>query len=361
MPPARRRRGAPLLAVLALAAPGRAQEKPHRLPGIETSRVVLEARVADPRGQPLLGLGPLDFRLEVDGRRVPVESVVWVTEGASSSSRGPSVGSGPKGSAGAETADPSAHGGAGAPRDDGAGRLLVLLFQKDFEGSRLRGLLRALGQAKELLSPLTPRDRVAVLTYDSHLRLHLDLTADLAAVRRTLDESVLLRWPGPAEAGPPPSLAAHLDRTEARDAASPEQALLALGRALAALPGAKTVLLFGYGLGQLRGGTVVLDRDYDAARRALEEARAAVFCLDVTQAAWHSLEAGLREVAEDTGGQYFKVHENAGSALRRVAAALSGHYVLAFERPEGRRGEHRVRLALDRRRGTVLTRSRYVD
>ena len=55
------------------------------------------------------------------------------------------------------------------------------------------------------------------------------------------------------------------------------------------------------------------------------------------------------------------MHENAGAALSRVAAALAGHYVLTFERPEGRRGEHRVRLSLARRRGTVLTRTRYVD
>ena len=345
------RRCAPVLVSAALAATGTAQEAPHRLPGVETSRVVLEARVTDARGRPLPGLTPRDFRLEVDGREVPVESAVWVDERGDKRNRpssGPSRGSGPSGSALPGGADPE-------------GARLVLLFQKDFEGSRLRGLLRAIGQAKELLAPLTARDRVAVLTFDSHLRLHLDFTADVAAVGRTLDQSVLLRWPGRVEPSDPPSLAAHLDRAEAREAASPEQALLALGRGLRAIPGTKTVLLFGYGLGELRGGTVVLDHDYGKARSALEEARAAVFCLDVTQAAWHSLEVGLQQVAEDTGGQYFKVHENAGAALSRVAAALSGHYVLAFGRPEGRRGEHRVRIALDGRRGTVLTRSRYVD
>jgi VWFA-related protein len=244
---------------------------------------------------------------------------------------------------------------------DPEGAHIVLLFQKDFEGSRLRGLLRAIGQAKQLVAPLTPRDRVAVLTFDSHLRLHLDFTADVAAVGRILDESVLLRRPDLLEPSEAPSLAAQLDGAEAREASSPEQALLALGRALRHIPGTKTLLLFGYGLGDLHRGTVVLDDDYGKARAALEEARTAVFCLDVTQADWHTLELGLRRVAEDTGGQYFKVHENAGAALSRVAAALSGHYVLAFERPEGRRGEHRVRLALDGRRGTVLTRSRYVD
>jgi hypothetical protein len=122
------------------------------------------------------------------------------------------------------------------------------------------------------------------------------------------------------------------------------------------------VLFFGWGLGRLSGGTFVLENDYDEARAALDEAHAAVFCLDVTDASWHSLENGLRQVAEDTGGDYYKVYENPGAALTRVAAALAGHYVLAFERPQSRRrGEHRIHLALAGRRGTVLTRTRYVD
>jgi len=326
---------------LLLVAAARGQEPPHVLPGVETSRVVLEARVTDAGGRPLPDLGPTDFRLEVDGRSAPLESAMWVADS-------PAVARVPSTTVStAAIASP--------------GRLVVLLFQKDFEGSRLRGLLRAVRQAKDLVAPFSPRDRAAVLTYDSHLRLHLDFTADFDAVRRILDESVLLRWPGPVQPGEPPSLAAYLDRGDARAAASPEQALLALGRALLPIAGAKTVLFFGYGLGELRGGTFVLHHDYDAARAALDRARAAVFCLDVTEADWHSLEVGLQRVAEDTGGQYFKVHENAGAALARVAAALAGHYVLAFERPGGRRGEHRVRLRLAARRGSVLTRTRYVD
>jgi VWFA-related protein len=333
--------GAALGLLLAAVGAGREQEPPYVLPRVEASRVVLEARVTDSRGRPLPGLGPADFRLEVDGRPTPVESAAWVAESPSLARGLPSPG------APAVTTSP--------------GRLVVLLFQKDFETSRLRGLLRSIRQAKDLVAPFSPRDRVAVLSYDSHLRLHLDFTADFDAVRRVLDESVLLRWPGPIAAGEPPSLAAHLDREEARKAAAPEQALLALGRALRPIPGAKTVLFFGWGLGELRGGTFVRHYSYDEARAALDAARAAVFCLDVTDAAWHSLEVGLQQVAEDTGGEYFKVYENPGPALAKVAAALSGHYVVAFERPLDRRGEHRLRLALVGRRGTVLTRTRYVD
>ena len=184
------RRSAPVLFAAALATRGAAPEPPHRLPGVETSRVVLEARVTDTRARSLPGLRPSDFRLEVDGRKVPVESAVWIEEGGDGADR-PSPGL----SRGTEPSESALPGRA----DSSGARLLVLLFQKDFEGSRLRGLLRAIGQAKELLAPLTPRDRVAVLTFDSHLRLHLDFTPDLEAVTRILDESVLQRWPGRVE------------------------------------------------------------------------------------------------------------------------------------------------------------------
>jgi VWFA-related protein len=320
------------------AVPASPQEPAPRVPGVSTSRVLIEARVLDGSGRALLGLTPEDFRLEVDGRATPLESAVWIADAPEALAERPA---------------------ADAPLRS-EGRLVVLLFQKDFAASRLRGLLGGLGQARDLVAPLGPRDRVAVLTFDSHLRLHLDFTADRDAVHRAIGES-LLRWPTPLPPGPSPSLAAHLDPASALAAASPEQALLALAEALSPLPGTKAVLLFGWGLGRLIGGGVVLDADYGRARQALDRARATVFCLDVTDADWHSLETGLRQVAVDTGGQYFKVHESAAATLRHVGAALAGHYLLAFEPPAGPRGEHRVRLSLARRGGTVLARGAYAD
>jgi hypothetical protein len=132
--------GAALGLLLAVAAA--AQEPPHVLPGV----------------------GPSHFRLEVDGGSASLESAVSVAES-------PTV---------ARTLATTPL----ATTVASPGRLVVLLFQKSFEGSHLRGLLRAVPQAKELVAPFLPRDRAAVLTYDSHLRLHLDLTTDFDAVRR---------------------------------------------------------------------------------------------------------------------------------------------------------------------------------
>src|SRR5512144_358902 len=109
--------------LLTMQSAGQEQEPPHVLPRVETSRVVLEARVTDGHGRPMPALEPADFRLQVDGHATPLESAVWVPESPTVARALPS---------------------AGAPVvAASAGRLVVLLFQKDFEGSRLRGLLQA--------------------------------------------------------------------------------------------------------------------------------------------------------------------------------------------------------------------------
>ena len=71
------------------------------------------------------------------------------------------------------------------------------------------------------------------------------------------------------------------------------------GRLAAKVAGSKAVVLFGYGLGRGDGGRVSLGRDYQLARARLLAARATVFSLDVTDADWHTLEFGLREVGAD--------------------------------------------------------------
>jgi VWFA-related protein len=330
------------MAALCLAAAA-ADQQPPMLDRVEVSRVVIDARIVDGRGRVIPSLSRDEVRLEVDGRPVRLESLDWIDE----------------------TGKPSAQAMAPRPRlaaDVAApGRLVVFLFQKDFQGGRMKGLIRMKDRAADLVDSLGSRDHVAVLVYDSHLRLHADFTTDRSVLRRAILHSVVQEWPKPMEAGPFPSLAALLDGQAARDAATPEAALLVLGRALQPLPGTKSVVLFGWGLGRLVDGTVQMESDYGAAQRALAEARATVFSLDITDADSHSLEVGLEQVAEDTGGFYMKTHVNPGAAMSRLTEALAGYYVLTFERPPGRRGSHHVSVGLLARKGTVLTRNAYVD
>jgi VWFA-related protein len=324
-------------------------QEPHELRGVEVSRVVLEARALDGGGRAIPGLRPRDFEVKVDGRTVPLDAAVWVPDGMDQSVA-PSPSELP----------PEIMAGSGEPGEI-PGRLIVLLFQKDHRGSRLHGLLRMITHSAQLLDQFGPRDRVAVLVFDGQLRLHLDFTGHRGRLERALSHSVVNAWPEPLPPGPPPSLAAEMKPYQIRLASTPEKALLLLAETLEAWPGVKLLLIFGWGVGQTVGGVVTLSADYDRAREVLNRSRTSVFSIDIVDADYHTLESTLEKVSTDTGGLYVRTVHHPGAALARLAEALSGHYVLSFERPEGPRGEHHVAVGLAGRKGSVLTRSTYVD
>jgi hypothetical protein len=114
-------------------------------------------------------------------------------------------------------------------------------------------------------------------------------------------------------------------------------------------------------MGRLEGGAVRMAPQYDAARRALAAARVVVFSLDVAEADYHTLEVGLQQVADDTGGFYAKTHLFPSLAISKLERALAGYYTIAFEKPPLPPGSHTVKVELTRRKGTVLTTGSYVD
>lgn len=305
---------------------------------VEVERLVVEARAVSGAGDAILGLGPADFRVEVNGERVDVESAFWVAEEPQLAEAEPIV----------VTPDPPLRG-----------RSIVFLFQKSMESSRVGGFLEMRREAASLLERLHPDDRVAVLSFDSRLRMWQDFTTDRARLAAALDRLLAggpERWSASLDGI---SLSDHLDRQEAREAAGIEKALTLIGEALAPLPGAKSLAFFGWGFGRFTAGRVEMEPDYEEAREALKKARVAVFCLDVTRADYHSLEEGLREVAEDTGGFYARTHLFRGQAMRRLEGALAGYYVLSFRRPEGARAPFDLAIELAGRSGEVLVRETY--
>jgi VWFA-related protein len=303
-----------------VAAAGQDQQRPPRYAeSVTVSRVLIDARVVDPRGEPIRNLNADHFKVRIDGKPARVESALWVGEGGKSDTAPLPAAPAGQGFAGLSEAEVS------------RARLIVLLFQKDFEESRIVGLMRMLIGMRSFLDSLGPDDRVAVLSFDSRLRIWLDFTRDMDKVRDTLQNGILFKQPPSVELVPPPSLMSKLDAVRASRAVSMEEALAVLGRALELLPGSKSVVLVGHGFGRLMGRAVYLENSYGEARRALQSARAAVFCLDVTDADRHTLDAGLQMTAEDTGGFFVRTHQFSEQAISRLAGALSGYYVLFVE------------------------------
>lgn len=331
------------LALLGLvAAQVAAQQKPDRyIERVEVARVLIDARVLDDRGAPIRNLQVDDFAVEIGGKAARLESVEWV---AGAPAEEP-----PLESASLDIASERHHG-----------RLIVFVFQKSLERSRIVGFMRMLIEARGMLDALTPQDRVAVLSFDSHLQVWLDFTNDFDRVRQVFRRGILFERGAAVQESVGPSLVRALDSRTAKRTYSIEKALRRIGEALEDLPGAKSVVLVGHGFGRLGLSGVTMDNEYSAMRDALQRARASVFSLDVTQADYHSLEAGLQLVATDTGGFFARTHIFTDRAMEMLVGALAGHYVLFVEQPPLKRGVHQINVELTRRKGQVFANRTYV-
>lgn len=335
-----------LVAVLLLAGPAAAQE-PSRKGSITAKagveKVLVDVHVLGPGGRTLHGLTPADFLLQVGGEEVPVEDVEFVPADRS------------------ELPPPPA----GASVEPGTpefpdGRLIVLFFQADFGRHRVKGQMRMANEMVRFLDRLLPTDRVAVVSYDSHLKLRLDFTDDRKAIHRALFDTLKIGGaPDPAPSSPFPSLGAHFDVKEARDAANVERGLYVVAKALEKIPGGKSMFFLGWGLHVNRAPA---DWRWHAfAVDALQGARVNVFTLDVSDADWHTLEGTLKQLAGLTGGTYAKTHVFSSQALDLAFRAIEGRYVVVFSRPDRPPGRHAIELTLRTKKGRVLARPFYDD
>src|SRR6185295_1020989 len=275
---------------------------------ISVSLVTIVVRVVDTWGRPILGLKPEDFRVRVGNGEIPVTAVDWITSGEGEESF-PENWERPSPAPVSSDEEP-------APPVPGRGRLVVFFVQADLNPTRISGQLRMRPYTRELLGTLHPGDQAAIVSFDSHLKLWQDFTQDREATHAALAKAMLYSTEEEVAPAAPFSLAKNFDFAAARRAASPERALELTARALETLPGEKTVVFLGWGLGRFDANGVHMTPDYKPAVRALGAAHASVFVLDVTSADYHSLEVGLESVAEATGGLYFKTFRLPGLATR---------------------------------------------
>jgi len=319
---------------------------------ITVERILVDARVTDSHGEPIVGLKPADFRVRIDGLPAEVEAADWIPETAAA-----------RALAQVDAPQPEINTSMDVPAP--RGRLFVFFFQTDFarERSRVSGQMDILQRIDSFLDMLEPEDRVAVLSFDSHLKFRLDFSDDKHRIAAAMKDALMIDEPNEPPIVPMPALRSYLDPAAMKQVSSPEAALLMLGNAMLNIPGPKNLILFGWGLGRLSGGQIWMPPVYAVARRALEQARVSVFSLDFTQADYHSLEAGLGQVSEDTGGFYAKTFHFPAQAIDRLTHTLEGHYELEVRRPAGlkTRGVHAITVSVDRRGAEVMARTSYID
>ena len=358
------------LATLALmvgvgaSAPGHVDSQPLATPTadgstffgeVEVRRITVEVRVIGRDGEPVLDLLPADFEVSVDGVPTAPESADWISWRHEEQSLKPSetrrqTESAPTAVAATPFARPP--------------RLVVLFFQLDlgFASERIGGLMRMAQRAARFVAELNRDDLVAVVSFESHLDLRLDLTSDRDRILHAAKVTSIFGRSEDPSTPDVPSLEAHLDRHKCLDAAKPETALRLVAEALEPLQGDKAIVLFGWGLGRLQGRRVVMPHDYGEARTVLTRAHIPVYSIDVTEADFHTLEVGLERAAADTGGFYAKTYRHDAGAMRRLEAAMSGHYVLTFSSPVPERGWHSLLVEVAGIKGArVYAKNSFVD
>ena len=329
-----------------------ALQQPKLQEQITVERVIVDARVTDSTGNPLTGLKPSDFRVKIDGKPAVVESADWIADTAAQREVDETI-------AQSTTTAPA------PPPQPPPGRLLVFFFQTDFarNNARVLGQMKLLQLEEEWLDWLEPADRVAVLSFDSHLKFRLDFTNSKHDIANAMEQSLLISDPPWPQKVPMPSLASRLKPEELQKAGSPERALIEISNALINIPGPKSLILFGWGMGRFSRDGVKMAPNYWIARQALEMARVSVFSIDFTEADFHSLAAGLEKVAGDTGGFYASTHNFPHLAAQRLRNTLAGHYELEVRKPQTSfRGTHLIEVdVVGHRNAYVLARATYVD
>lgn len=341
-----------------------------------TALVSLDVSVVDDHGRPVTDLGPPDFEVMVDGRARPAVVAEYRARGAPAE----------------EPAERYTSNAEAAAR-----RVLVIVVDQGNIGTGGgRSVLKA---ADRLLSRLTPADRVALLTLPPGSGPQVDLTGDIPKIRRALDNVVgQARFAarrvafgealagGVSEGGLEDAVnrecrglrgfqrrscsnevrqdAAGLAASIREQAALARQSLHGLADRLRAVAGPKTLVLVSTGLSDENAS------ELNALANALSSARIRLFVLlldpgstDASVGRLYLSEgadrqlyaAGLEKLAGLSQGTVIRIGASAEAAFERIAAEVSGDYLVGFQPDEAERDgrQHDVRVQVRRPGVTV--------
>lgn len=323
------------------AAPTPAQEPAAQFgEEVEVSEALLDVLVTDREGNVVLGLGPRDFRIAVDGRPAEVTSATFYSN--------------------RRFLDETTAAALGVDPVTVNDRRLFVLFLEDqgvagaaTPGLRLRQLDAVQTLGEWLRRELLPSDLAAVVSFDSALRFHQDFTNDLDALLGAVEragrgEEGIGTWPSRREdaSDDSPSLASGLPEGEQLLRETPDmyRALTVVGRALAPIRGRKNLVLLTSGFGELAttGGFRHDSRRRDLMIETLNGANAAVYAIDLMPAqVRHSLQGSLTDLATSTGGESFLEVLRFGVPLERIARETNGYYLVSVRTEPGSGGGYR--------------------
>ncbi|REJ86290.1 MAG: VWA domain-containing protein [Acidobacteria bacterium] len=287
--------------------------------------VLLDVLVTDRQGNVVTGLGPEDFVVTERGQQREVTSASFYG--------GPEL---------------AATGQGGEVRTD---RYFILFFhdQKQAAPFLTAAQLDAGRWTKRWIEEeMLPNDQVAVMGYDTRLKVYLDFTRDRdeiveAVTNASLGRKEPDRWTSRSEPefdGDSPSILVNMPtgKTLARQTRKLQEALELIGQAAEGIVGRKNLLLFSVGYGDVdtQFGLWTPDpRYYPDMMESLNTGNVAVYAIDTMgsergRPAFATINDSLSSIANDTGGHYYSTFVNPISPLRQIAEENRGYYLLSY-------------------------------
>jgi len=349
------RRNICLIALLALALPGFAQEQQPLREQIEVNAVLLDVIVTDPKGNQILGLTKDDFVVKENGVVQEVETVDYFTN--------------------RQLLDARESNAPFQVERTNENRYFIVFFDKPDGGLLIDQLTHARNAARDFVdNRMKETDLVAIVGHDVRLKVYSDFTNDKAVLRKALNESTRFGkglTTAPAVDGP--SILRNVDRKQMSDhTGTVYQALDVLAEAVRPVRARKNLILFSPGIAdineEIRNG-MILDRSrhLDPALGSLNASNVTVYGVQLqrqsdqavnTTSAYHQR---LSEISSSTGGEYFQYSASFTPALEKVEEKNAGYYLLTYRsgKPRGEKGFQKVNVSVKSPELRVTARSGY--
>lgn len=310
------------VSLLALTLPIFAQQQPSLDERIDVNVVLLDAIVTDSKGNQILGLSKDDFVVKENGVELPVESLDYFTNRRLLDQR-----------------EESAPFKVERVREE---RYFIVFFDKPVDLGVFADQINLARRAMSnfVRNELKEGDRVAIVGHDVRLKVYSDFTNDVKKLDRALvDASRFSRGLNkPANDGEAASILRNIDsETMMRKTGTVYQALDVLADAVRPIRARKNLLLFSPGIvamtEDVRQGMIFnRSRHFDPALESLNAANVTVYPLQLQREVtldpvYHQR---LEEIAQSTGGQYFRFNTNFETAIDRIDDINAGYYLLSY-------------------------------
>ncbi|HEX2123228.1 MAG TPA: VWA domain-containing protein [Thermoanaerobaculia bacterium] len=345
------RRFAIVFAMLVLALPSFAQQQQPFQERVDVNVVLLDVIVTDAKGNQILGLSKDDFIVKENGVEQPVETIDYFTNRQLLDAR-----------------ESNAPFKVENVREE---RYFIFFFDKptDNQAALFDQLTVAREAARKFIrEEMRPGDRVAVAAHDVRLKIFSDFTSDKAQLEKAINDSARFGR-GLERPTSDNGILQNLSRDEMiKRTGRVYEAIRVLADALRPIRGRKNLVLFSPGIVEqdetVNGGIIVNRSRYlDPMLEALNAANVTVYPLQLqrdpdTTPLFHQR---LEEMAQVTGGQYFRFNTSFVTPLDRIENVNNGYYLLTYRsrKAPGERGFQKVSVSVKNPEFRVVARSGY--